>query len=176
MSSQKPLPKIEYKKILYVTDLSESGRQAFPHAFAIAHRNNAQLTVFHVVDNGNLQSLEGYISNELWEELTSQSLENARKTLLSRKRENLAIENVEQFCQDYLSDQPEHPDLSYEVKVEVGERLDEILEEAHGGGYDLLVISKHGNRASVKDAIIGDTTRRIIRRCRIPVMVIPLNE
>lgn len=176
MSSQNPLPQIEYKKILYVTDLSESGRQAFPHAFAIARHNNARLTVFHVVDNRDLQSLEGYISNELWEELSNRNLEDARKILLSRKRENLAIKNVEQFCEECLPDQPERPDLSYEMKVEVGERLDQILEEAHGGGYDLLVVSKHGNRASVKDAVIGDTTRRIIRRCRIPVLVIPLNE
>jgi nucleotide-binding universal stress UspA family protein len=176
MSNQNPLPQIEYSKILYVTDLSESGRQAFPHAFAIALRNNARLTVFHVVENRDLQSLEGYISDELWEELSSRNLEEARKILLDRKRENLAITNVEQFCEDCLSSQPEHPDLSYEMKVEAGEPLDKILDEAHGGGYDLLVVSKHGNRSSVKDAVIGDTTRRIIRRCRIPVMVIPLDE
>jgi len=173
MSDQRQLPLIEYKKILYVTDLSESGRQAFPHAFAIAYRNNAQLTVFHVVDNRDLQSLEGYMSNELWAELSSRNLEDARKILFSRKRENLAAGSIEQFCADCLSGQP---DLNYETKVEVGERLEKILEEAHGGGYDLLVVSKHGNRASVKDAVMGDTTRRIIRRCRIPVMVIPLDE
>ena len=176
MSSQRPLPRIEYKKILYVTDLSESGRQAFPHAFAIALRNSAQLTVLHVVDNQDLQSLEGYISDELWAELSSRNLQDARKILLDRKRENLAIENVEQFCNDFLSDQPEYPDLSYQVKVEAGERLDKILEEAHSGGYDLLVASKHGNRVSVSDAVMGDTTRRILRRCRIPVLVVPLDE
>ena len=32
MPDQKPLPQIDYKKILYVTDLSESGRQAFRQA------------------------------------------------------------------------------------------------------------------------------------------------
>lgn len=176
MSSQKPLPEIEYKKILYVTDLSESGRQAFPHAAAIARRNNAQLVVFHVVDNRDLQSLESYISNELWQELTGKNLEDARQVMLSRRPEDFAIENVEQFCEDCLSQQPEQPVLSYEIKVGTGERLEKILEEAHGGAYDLLVISKHGNRASVKDAVIGDTTRRVIRRSRIPVLVIPLDE
>ena len=176
MSKQKPLPQIEYKRILYVTDLSESGRQAFPHAVAIARRNDAHLTVFHVVDNRDLQSLEGYMSDELWKELSSRNLDEARKILLGRRRDDLAIENIEQLCAECLADQPEHPVLSYEIKVETGERLDKILEEAHGGGYDLLVISKHGNRASVKDAVIGDTTRRVIRRCRIPVMVIPLDE
>ena len=176
MSSQKPLPQIDYRKILYVTDLSESGRQAFPHAVAITRRNNAQLTVFHVVDNRDLQNLESYISHELWEELSSTNLDEARQILLSRRPEEFAIGNVEQFCVDCLADQPEQPALSYDIKVEIGERLEKILEEAHDGGYDLLVASKHGNRASVKDAVIGDTTRRIIRRCKIPVLVVPLNE
>ncbi len=176
MSSQNPLPLVEYRKILYVTDLSDSGRQAFPHAVAITRRDNAQLTVFHVVDNRDLQSLESYISSELWDELSNRNLDDARKMLLSRKRDDLAIKNVEQFCEDCFVNQPEQPVLSYDVKVETGERLEKILEEAHGGGYDLLVISKHGNRASVKDAVMGDTTRRIMRRCKIPVLVVPLNE
>ena len=176
MSSQDPLLLIEYRKILYVTDLSESGRQAFPHAVAITRRNNAQLTVFHVVDNRDLQSLESYISSELWDELSNRNLDDARKMLLDRKHDDFAIKNIEEFCEDSLVNQPEQPVLSYEVKVETGERLEKILEEAHGGGYDLLVISKHGNRASVKDAVMGDTTRRIMRRCRIPVLVVPLNE
>jgi len=176
MSSQDPLPLVEYRKILYVTDLSESGRQAFPHAVAITRRNNAQLTVFHVVDNRDLQSLESYISSELWDELSNRNLDDARKMLLDRKHDDFAIKNIEEFCEDSLVNQPEQPVLSYEVKVETGERLEKILEEAHDGGYDLLVISKHGNRASVKDAVMGDTTRRIMRRCRIPVLVVPLNE
>lgn len=176
MSKQKSLPLIEYKKILYVTDLSESGRQAFPHAVSMARRNDAELTVFHVVDDRDLQSLEGYISSELWDELSSRNLDDARQILLSRRRDEFAVKNVEQYCEECLADQPENPVLSYEVKVETGERLEKILEEAHGGGYDLLVISKHGNRASVKDAVLGDTTRRVIRRCRIPVLVVPLRE
>jgi len=40
--------------------------------------------------------------------------------------------------------------------------------------YDLLIISKHGHRLSVKDAVIGDTARRVVRPCKIPVMVVPL--
>lgn len=176
MSNHKPLPQIDYRKILYVTDLSESGRQAFPHAVAIARRNEAELMVFHVVDNRDLQSLEGYMSDELWAELSNRNLDDARKILLGRKRDDLAIKNIEQLCAECIDDQPERPVLSYEIKVETGERLEKILDEAHAGGYDLLVIAKHGNRASVKDAVMGDTTRRVVRRCRIPVLVIPLDD
>ena len=174
MSSTNLLKLIEYRKILYITDLSESGRQAFPHAAAIARCNNSQLTVFHVVETRDLQSLEGYVSDELWNDLTHRSLEDARQILLSRRRDNVAIENIEQFCKDCMAKETDQPVLNYTVKVEVGEPLNEILNEAHSGEYDLMVVSKHGNRASVKDAVIGDTTRRIIRRSKIPVLLVPL--
>ena len=176
MTTSKSLPLIEYRKILYVTDLSESGRQAFPHAVAIARRNDAELTVLHVVDNRDLHSLESYMTHELWEELSRQNLEEAKKILLERRRDELAIRNIEQLCKECIDDQPDQPVLSYEIKVRAGECLEEILAEAHEGDYDLLVISKHGNRLSVKDAVIGDTTRRVLRRSRIPVLVIPLDE
>ena len=132
--------------------------------------------MFHVVENRDLQSLESYMSDELWEELAGRNLEDAKEILLGRRRDEFAIRNIEQFCQDCLAEQPEHPVLSYSIKVETGERLEKILEEAHGDDYDLLIVSKHGNRASVKDAVMGDTTRRILRRCRVPVLVVPLAE
>ena len=173
MSNSNRLPGVRYNKILYVTDLSEAGRIAFPHAAGLAHLHQAELTVFHTRE---LQSRESYMSAELWEEQIGRNLEEAREILLNRKRENLARANVERFCADSLSNEPGESALNYEIKVETGERLEKILEEAHGGGYDLLVVSKHGNRASVKDAVMGDTTRRILRRSRIPVLVVPLVE
>jgi len=42
--------------------------------------------------------------------------------------------------------QPEQPVLSYEVKVDTGERLEKFLKKAHGGGYDLLAINKLGTQ------------------------------
>ena len=177
MPDNKDLPLIGYRKILYVTDLSESGRQAFPHAASLAIRCHSELTVFHVVENRDLHDLLGYVNDELWEDLTKRSLQEAREILRSRKRDHVTIrDSMQQHFDDLLPDSEDEPRLTYEIKVESGDRLEKILEEAHGGGYDLLVISKHGNRHSVKDAVLGDTTRRIIRRCRIPVLVIPLNE
>jgi len=59
--------------------------------------------------------------------------------------------------------------------VAAGEPVEEILREARGGGYDLLVLSKHG-RGSVKDAVMGNTVRRVIRWCQVPVLAVPLPE
>ena len=177
MSTNSTLPSIGYKRILYVTDLSESGRNAFPHAASIARQFDSELTVFHVVDPGKLETLLGYANEELWETLTRQSIEQARETLYSRKRDNVAIlDSIREQCDEQLNKHSENSLLSYDVKVEMGEPLEKILEEAHSGNYDILVISKHGHRFSVKDAVMGDTARRVVRRCQIPVLVVPLAE
>ena len=172
------LPVIEYKKILYATDLSEAGRQAFPYAASIAQRFNSQLTVFHVVEARDFEKyLVGYISEEIWSDLKLRDLEEAKSLLVSRKRNDVEIRNsVQQFCEETIAQHPEKPLISYEVVVRSGEAVEQILQEANSGGYDLVVISKHGHRSSVKDAVMGDTARRVMRRSTVPVMVVPLSD
>jgi len=178
MSTQTTLPKIEYKKILYTTDLSESGRHAFPYAASIAQRFDSELMVFHVVEPRDFEKyLLGYISEDLWKDLKTEDLDEARRILISRKRDDVEIkDSVQQFCEENLSRQPDKSVLSYHVMVETGEPVEKILQEAHSGGYDLVVISKRGRRTSVKDAVMGDTARRVIRRCNVPVMVVQLPD
>ena len=178
MSTEKTLPEIEYKRILYTTDLSESGRYAFPYAASIAQRFDSELTVFHVVETRDFEKyLLGYINEDLWKDLKTQDLEEARRTLISRKRDDAEIkDSVQQFCKECLSRQPDKSVLSYHVTIEKGEPVEKILQEAHSGGYDLVVISKRGQRGSVRDAVMGGTARRIIRRCNIPVMVVQLPD
>ena len=178
MSTQNTLPQIEFKKILYTTDLSESGRYAFPYAASIAQRFDAELTVLHVVETRDFEKyLVGYINQDLWNELKTRDLEEARQILIARKRDDVVITDaIHKFCDETLSDKRDKPALSYRVMVEMGEPVEKILQEAHSGNYDLVVISKRGNRSSVKDAIMGDTTRRVLRRCNVPVMVVQLPD
>jgi len=172
MSTEKTLPKIEYKRILYTTDLSESGRHAFPYAASIAQRFESELTVFHVVETRDFEKyLLGYISEDLWKDLKTEDLEEARQILISRKRDDVVIkDSVHRFCEESLSREPDNSVLSYRVTVE------KILQEAHSGGYDLVVISKRGRHTSVKDAVMGNTARRVVRRCNVPVMVVRLPD
>jgi len=172
------LPRIEYRKILYATDLSEVGRYAFPHAASIAKRFDAQLTVFHVLDARDFErDVVGYISEDFWKDLKTRELEEAKQILIARKRNDVEITNaVHEFCKETMLQQhPDKPFVSYGVVVAAGDPVEEILREAHGGGYDLVVVCKHG-RGSVQDAVMGDTVRRVIRRCEVPVLVVALPE
>lgn len=169
------IPRIEYRKILYATDLSDSGRAAFPFAASIARHYGADLTVFHVLKPPEFESyLVGYIDEALWVEIKNRDLEEVKSILVSRKRDDAVIkESVDEFCKSTLSEYGEQPYVVYNIKVAMGNPVTEIINEATDGGYDLIVIGKHGGGV-VEEAVMGTTARRVIRRCDRPVMVIPL--
>jgi nucleotide-binding universal stress UspA family protein len=170
-------PVIEYKNILYATDLSDSGRAAFPYAASIARLNDSNLTVFHVLKPTKFENyLVGYIDEELWSEIKSRDLEEVKSILVNRKRDDAAIKKcVDEFCKDSQVEGEEHPYIAYDIKVVTGDPVSEIIREASDGDYDLVVIGKRG-AGLIEEAIMGTTARRVIRHCDRPVMVIPLSK
>jgi nucleotide-binding universal stress UspA family protein len=169
------IPRIEYRKILYATDLSEAGRAAFPYAASIARHYDADLTVFHVLKPPEFENyLIGFIDEELWREIKTRDLEEVRNILVSRKRDDAVIkERVEEFCQSALADYEGKPSVVYDVRLSMGDPVTEIVKEARDGNYDLVVIGKHG-RGLLEESVMGTTARRVLRRCGQPVMVVPL--
>ena len=170
-------PRVKFKKILYPTDLSESGRRAFPFAASIANLYGAELTVFHVIETVEFEkTVVGFISEDMWRKIKKRSLEEARDMLVGRKRDDAAIrDSVDRFCQNALGEQEKKAYVTYDVKVKAGDTVQTILREARKGNYDLIVMGKKGRRA-IEDALIGTTARRIMRRSRIPVMMVPLPD
>ena len=178
MMNSKTVPNVEYKNILYATDLSEAGRVAFPHAASIARKYDAGLTVLHVLDTSDFEeSVLGYISEDLWEEIKQQNLEEARRILVERKRENVEVVNsVDRFHKHYVHEHDDtRPYVSYEIEVKAGDAVKGILQEASSGKYDLLVLAKRGHGV-LDGGLMGDTVRRVLRRCVIPVLVVHLPE
>jgi nucleotide-binding universal stress UspA family protein len=169
------VPKIDIQKILYTTDLSESGRHAFAHAASLTRQYEAELTVLHVVkEEPELisRSLVGHIPDELWERLKKESLEDARDILLERKRDNTFIKQcVGDFCEGIQLAEPKNAYVTYTVAIKLGHPVEEILDFAYSGSYDMIIMGSHGHSA-LQDAMIGNTVRRVLRRSEIPVLVV----
>lgn len=174
MTEEKKALEPGFRKILYVTDLSENSRQAFPIAATMAQRFKAALTVFHVVETEHFEKyLTGYINEEMWEQLKQQDLEEARKVLINRKRENSIIkENLGKICQESLEG-TEQGNVAYDIVVRLGDPADRIVKETEENGYDLIVIGHQGKR-SIREALIGSTSRRVLATCNVPVLTVPL--
>lgn len=170
------VPRVEYKKILYATDLSETGRFAFPYAASIAHRYNSELTVFHVVETVEFEKyVVGYISEDLWDEIKTRSLDEARDLLTARKRDDASIQDVvDQLCQEALPQDTTQPFVTYKVVVKSGDPVEKIVKEAHRGDYDLVVLGEHG-KSVIRGALkrkVGSTAWRVLHRCKVPVLVV----
>jgi nucleotide-binding universal stress UspA family protein len=168
------IPKIEYKKILYTTDLSESGRYAFHHAVSLSRHYSAELVVFHAVQGGPEldKRLFGYVDEKLWEEIKTQNLEEATNILISRRRDNVAIkECVGQFCEEVQASIPNETDVTYSVVVKMGDPVELVIEEAEKGNFDLIVMGSHGH-GPIRATMMGDTVRRVVKRSKIPVLVV----
>jgi nucleotide-binding universal stress UspA family protein len=172
------ISKIEYKKILYTTDLSESGRYAFNHAASLSSKYEAGITVIHVVEGGPEldKRLLGYVDEKLWSEIKTRNLEEAKDILIKRKRDNAAIrECVGQFCEEIQAGMPDQADVTYSVLVKMGDPVTAIIKEAEKGNYDLIVMGSHSH-GSLKSAVMGDTVKSVIRRSRVPVLVVRVPE
>jgi nucleotide-binding universal stress UspA family protein len=62
------LPKIEVKKILYATDLSDSARYAFAYALSLANLYRSKLVMLHVLpEDPDLDGLvSGYVESVIY--------------------------------------------------------------------------------------------------------------
>lgn len=173
------LPKVDVKKILYATDLSENARYAFAYAVSLADLYKASITFIHVLpevpallDRGVI----GYISQERWEEIKSQNIEEAKEAIIGKRRDHLAIRDVlHQFSENVKESQEGDGFITDDIIVVRGNPVEEILKYSKEINCDLIVMGTHG-QGTLADAMIGSTARRVLRRSEKPVLVVRLPE
>ena len=159
----------EIKSILYTTDLSENARYAFSYAASLANRYDAGITILHVLEDisptaDNL--VVGILGREKWEELRGKNEKEVLTTLKSR---------LTKFCEDVQAELPSCPFITDNIKVAIGKPVDEILQEVENSDYDIVVMGAHGH-GLIGDAFMGSVSRRVVRRCKKPVLVVRLPE
>ncbi len=173
------LPKVEVNKILYATDLSENARYAFAYAVSLADLYNAAITFLHVlpeVPDLLDKNVIGYISEERWEEIKSQNVEEARDAIIGKRRGHPAIRDaLHQFSEDVKEGREGEGFVTDDIIVVRGNPVEEILKYSEEKNCDLIVMGTHG-QGTLADAMIGSTARRVLRRSPKPVLVVRLPE
>jgi len=161
------IPKI--KKILYTTDLSENARYAFSYAASLANRYDAGITILHVLEDISPTAdsmVVSIIGQEKWNELRGNNEKEVLDTIKSR---------LTSFCEDVQAELPSCPFITDKIKVTIGQPVDEILQEVENNNYDMVVMGAHGHGV-LADALMGSVSRRVVRRCKKPVLVVRLPE
>ncbi len=171
-------PQVKIRKILYATDLSESARQAFAYAVSLAEAYGASLSILYVMSEDLTMEtgIIGYIGEERWQAIKQENLRAAREALIGKQRAHLAIrEGLTQFAAAGTATMGTKPVTTNEVFVLRGNPVDQIIQTAESEACDLIVMGTHGH-GIIADAVMGSTARRVIRRCRIPVLVVRLPD
>ena len=156
----------DIKKILYATDLSEGARHALSYAASIANRFGAGVTIIHVIEDTSPYQDSLVISilgEERWQQLRA---ENEAKVIAMIK------ERVTNFCDEVSKEMPACPFITDNVIVKIGHPVEEILKAAEAIDADLLVLGARGH-GIIADALLGSVSRRVLRRSKRPVLVIP---
>jgi nucleotide-binding universal stress UspA family protein len=172
-------PKVEVKKILYATDLSENARYAFAYAVSLANLYKAAITIIHVLPEvSDLldKNVIGYISAERWEEIKAQHFKEAKEALIGKSKGRLAIKDVlHQFSEKVKETQEGEGFITDDIIVERGNPVEQIIRHAEERSCDLIVMGTHGH-GTLEDVMLGSTARRVIRRSKVPVLVVRLPE
>jgi nucleotide-binding universal stress UspA family protein len=172
------LPKVSINKILYATDLSEAAKPAFAYAASMAARYDAGLVILHVIDEkpGLDEKIIGYVRAEQWEEIKKRNEDDARAALIGKiSTRTLIGEALDRFAKDAQMEMEEVSFRTDGVLVVRGNAVEQILQQSVEHGCDLIVMGTHGE-GTLADAMIGSTARRVVRRSRIPVLVVRLPE
>jgi nucleotide-binding universal stress UspA family protein len=173
------LPKVDVKKILYATDLSENARYAFAYAVSLADLYNASITFIHIlpeVPSRLDKSIIGYISEERWEEIKSQNFQEAREAIIGKRQDHLAVRDaLHQFSENVKESREGEGFVTDDIIVVRGNPVEEILKYSEEKNCDLIVMGTHGH-GTLADAMMGSTARRVLRRARKPVLVVRLPQ
>ena len=159
----------EIKKILYATDLSKNARYAFGYALSLANRYDAKITVIHIVEE-----LSPFAQTMVEDIVGTEKLE-----ILRKEKEAHAIDSIKRrlqdFCQAAVQDVSDYPLVVDKTIVQTGHPVDQIMRHAEKVDADIIVMGSRG-QGMLADVTMGSTSRRVLRRCSRPVLVVRLPE
>ena len=159
----------DIKRILYATDLSDNSTYAFGYAINLAKKHDAQIIILHVIDimMGIPVSVVGtYLKEKQLEENLQK-----RTTQVTEEINN----RLKQFVDTKVADDPESAGIVASIEICQGYPADEIIKQADDLDCDLIVMGTHG-KGIVGQAFFGSVAKKVLRRVRKPVFIIPLPE
>lgn len=157
----------QIKSILYTTDLSDNSTEVFKYAMNSAKQYDAGIIILHVFEplptTANAVTL-AYLT----EEQTNKISEERQAYANDRIQKQLKI-----FCEKELENDPECADRVKSIELCEGFPPDVILMKADEFNCDVIVMGTHG-KGIISSTFLGSTSKRVLRRTRKPVFIIPL--
>ena len=142
--------------VLVAVDFSDSSDNAFQMALSLAESFSARLLVLHVINEP--VDLRGfYVPHISFEKLEEEIQEGAQKMM-------------ESFCRQNI-----HEFENYESLIVPGLPYEQIIGQAEEKSADLIVLGTHG-RTGLDHVLFGSTAEKVVRKSKLPVLTVRLEE
>jgi len=159
------IPKIQ--KFLYATDLSPNSVYALRYAMNEAMKHVADIVILHVfekVDPASHVMLDLYFYEKRHQEILAKHLTETKALIKKRLR---SIRDKE------LKNNPEFEKIAISIEICEGFPAEEILSSAEELNCDTIIMGTH-SKGIIANTFLGSTAKRVLRRTRKPVFIIPL--
>jgi nucleotide-binding universal stress UspA family protein len=161
------MPKID--RILYATDLSPNAEYAFRYAVNAALKHDARIIILHVIESiPSAMHLE--MGMVMGDEQAKEIFEKRVRIALDRVKNRLKV-----FCEKELAGDPKGASRVQRIEICEGYPAEEILKKASELDCDAIFMGTH-SKGFLENTFIGSVAKRVLRRTRKPVLIIPLPE
>jgi nucleotide-binding universal stress UspA family protein len=158
----------QVKKILYTTDLSQNAPRVFQYAIFLGNQFNAHITSLHVIEE---------LSSEAKLAFSTYFGKDIRRELLIKREQGVMEEmkgRLKRLCEAPMEG-GEILDLDrLTMKIAKGYPEEQILKISTEINADLIVMGAH--EKGVSHTFLGTVAKRVLRRSRIPVIIVPLSK
>ena len=157
----------QIKRILYTTDLSANSAFLLRYAINSAKKHQAKLVVLHVLEAMSPTAMALTMTYIDAENTLSNSEE---KVAYAKKR---ILERLQTVCNRELKSDFEAEGIVDSIEVVQGYPADEILKKVDELNCDVIFMGTHG-KGFLKHSYFGSTSKKVLRRTRKPVFIVPL--
>ncbi len=171
----------DFNRILFTTDLSSRSKEVFDYAVSLAIKSNASILILHVIEDESSRTKDivvDMIGDEAYEKIQQENESYARNILVGKQKQVPIIKDaLEKLGQKAASEEGLEGDkpLVEGVTIRMGKIVDEILEVSVEASCDMIVMGHH-QRSLLTKAVVGSTTRGVMRRAKMPVFLVPLDN
>lgn len=165
IEERRMLPAI--KNILYATDLSKNSALAFRYAITLAESLDAKIAILYVLPMID-SAMEVPIITQMGEDQYYKLMEEKSRETIKKIEERL-----HQFTSREVMDARRYEERVSSILVHEGDTVDEILKTGKKLKSDLIIMGAHG-KGILSHTFLGTVPDKVLRRSRIPVLVVPM--
>ena len=165
------------KRIIFATDLSDTARNAFNYAVALADRFESELIVVHVIKK-NTNYTTGIVrmglGEDLYKDMEQKKAQSARDLLIGKRTEaHVFGEQIHQYCTEAEQGLKRSKPLKVtDMVIEAASISEEIMKLVAGQACDMIVLGHRKHHLLAGDLGEG-TLKKVLKLATVPVMIVP---